>query len=382
MLESTAAELIERLYATVADPKGWQVLADELGRALEACPPKLIIHRFPIDPPIGLAVGATSGFEDAWAPHLHAFTQWNAASGALPPGAVVRLESIVPPSRLRMAAFYRKWMHPQGLRWGLQLTLARDDDGETLLCFFRGWRDSAFSDEAIDHLSGLVPHLQRIAGIRRQLEDAEVQRLAALAALDRARLAVILLDARARILAINRAGTRLLHRSDGLVRQRDGLSAVHPDETRRLHKAISLAASSARSGESGPERFLTLSRPSGTQPLFAVVKPLNLGSGLLHATRSSVAVFVSDSEAVVGIPPEALRIAFDVTPAEARVASLLIQGVAPSRIADALQLSKHTVRNEIKSMFLKTGTNRQAELIRLLLSFPYGPPGPSEIGEP
>jgi DNA-binding CsgD family transcriptional regulator len=113
-----------------------------------------------------------------------------------------------------------------------------------------------------------------------------------------------------------------------------------------------------------------------------VVKRIDLGSGPLHAARSSVGLFVSDSEASVRIPPEALRTAFDVTPAEARVASLLVQGKGTSQIADALKLSKHTVRNEIKSMFLKTGTNRQSELIRLLLSFPYGPPGPAEIGEP
>jgi DNA-binding CsgD family transcriptional regulator/PAS domain-containing protein len=380
MLEDTTAGLIERLYATVADPKGWQILADELGRVLEASPPKLIIHRFATDPPIGLAVSAPPGLQDAWAPHLHAFSQWNAASAELPPGSVVRLESIVAPSRLRMAAFYREWMRPQGLWWGLQMTLERDSTGETILCFFRGQREAPFSEAAIDLLSALVPHLQRITDIRRQLDDAEVQRLAALEALDRARLALILLDARARILAVNRAGKRLLRRNDGLVRQRDGLGAVHPDDTRRLHKAISLAAKSARSGENRWESFLTLSRPSSVQPLFAVVKPIDLGSGLLHAARSSVGVFVSDSEASVRIPPEALRIAFDVTPAEARVASLLIQGVAPSRIADALQLSKHTVRNEIRTIFQKTGTNRQSELIRLLLSLPYGTP--TEIGEP
>jgi DNA-binding CsgD family transcriptional regulator len=148
-----------------------------------------------------------------------------------------------------------------------------------------------------------------------------------------------------------------------------------------LHKAISLAARSTLSGERRWESFLTLSRPSGAQPLFAVVKPLDLGSGLLHEARSSVGVFVSDSNARVRIPPEALRIAFDVTPAEARVASLLAEGLGPSRIANILQLSTHTVRNEIKSMFLKTSTNRQSELIRLLLSFPYGPPSPTEIGE-
>jgi DNA-binding CsgD family transcriptional regulator/PAS domain-containing protein len=382
MLEDAAAGLIERLYATVADPKGWQALADELGRVVEASPPKLIIRRFATDPPIGLAVSAPPGLQDAWAPQLHAFSQWNAASAELPLGSVVRLESIVPPSRLRMAAFYREWMRPQGLRWGLQMTLERDSTGETILCFFRGQREAPFSEAAIDLLSALLPHLQRITDIRRKLEDTDLQRLAALEALDRARLAMFLLDARARILDVNRAGKRLLRQNDGLVRQRHGLSAVHPDETERLHKAISLAAKRAGSGESGRESFLTLSRPSGVQPLFAVVRPIDLASGFLHPARSLVGVFVSDPEASVRIPPEALRIAFDITPAEARVASLLIRGIRASRIADALQLSTHTVRNEIKSLFLKTGTNRQSELIRLLLSFPYGTPGPTEIGEP
>jgi DNA-binding CsgD family transcriptional regulator len=112
-----------------------------------------------------------------------------------------------------------------------------------------------------------------------------------------------------------------------------------------------------------------------------VVRPLDVDSGLLRGARPIVSLLVSDSESSVRIPPESLRVAFDVTPAEARVASLLIQGVDPSRIADTLQLSKHTVRNELKSMFQKTRTNRQSELVRLLLSLPYGPPDPSEINE-
>ena len=372
MLEHAIAGHIDRLYATLADPKGWQILADELGGAIDASPPKLIVHRFTTEAPIGLAVDATAALQDTWAPQLHRFSEWNAASGGLSVGSAARLESIVPPATLRSTEFYREWMRPQGLRWGLQVTLARDGSGETLLCFFRGGK-APFSDAAIEHLSAVMPHVQRIVSIRQQLDDTEVQRLAALESLDRARLAVILLDARARILATNRAGVRLLRNGDGLVRKREGLGAFDPDETRALHEAISLAAESARADGNRGELFLTLKRPSGAQSLFVVVKPLDLGSGLSRAARPSVSLFASDPEAHVDVRADTLRVAFGVTPAEARVASLLIRGVCPSRIADVLELSKHTVRNEIKSMFSKTGTNRQSELVRLLLSLPYGP---------
>lgn len=58
---------------------------------------------------------------------------------------------------------------------------------------------------------------------------------------------------------------------------------------------------------------------------------------------------------------------FGMTPTEARVASLLTQGRALQQIAKELGISRTTVAFHMRHIFQKTRTNRQAELVALLL---------------
>lgn len=62
-----------------------------------------------------------------------------------------------------------------------------------------------------------------------------------------------------------------------------------------------------------------------------------------------------------------LRRRFRLSKAEARVAKLLADGLAPRVIADRLHVSIHTIRSQLQSIFQKTDTCRQAELTSLLL---------------
>src|SRR5690606_20700866 len=62
---------------------------------------------------------------------------------------------------------------------------------------------------------------------------------------------------------------------------------------------------------------------------------------------------------------------FGLTPAEARIATLLADGLSLKQIAE-LQGTRHdTVRKQLRSIYQKTATNRQPELIRLLLHLPH-----------
>jgi DNA-binding CsgD family transcriptional regulator len=65
---------------------------------------------------------------------------------------------------------------------------------------------------------------------------------------------------------------------------------------------------------------------------------------------------------------EVLRSHFRLTPREATIAKLLCLGYAPSGLAERLSLSMNTVRTHLKSIFSKTQTHRQADLVRLLLT--------------
>ena len=52
-----------------------------------------------------------------------------------------------------------------------------------------------------------------------------------------------------------------------------------------------------------------------------------------------------------------------LTPAERRLAQCLLEGGKLSDYAKAQGVSRHTVRNQLQSIFQKTGTNRQAALV-------------------
>jgi len=45
---------------------------------------------------------------------------------------------------------------------------------------------------------------------------------------------------------------------------------------------------------------------------------------------------------------------------------MVATGASPEEIAVELQVSRETVRNQIKSIFWKTGTHRQSELAALI----------------
>ncbi len=59
---------------------------------------------------------------------------------------------------------------------------------------------------------------------------------------------------------------------------------------------------------------------------------------------------------------------FDLTPAESIVLERLVYGLSLQEIATTLGTSRNTVRNQLQVIFEKTGTNRQSDLIRLVLS--------------
>jgi DNA-binding NarL/FixJ family response regulator len=59
--------------------------------------------------------------------------------------------------------------------------------------------------------------------------------------------------------------------------------------------------------------------------------------------------------------------AFGLTPAEMRVAQALTEGKAIAQIAYGLGVSRTTIAYHMRNIFQKTGTERQAELVALLL---------------
>jgi DNA-binding CsgD family transcriptional regulator len=61
---------------------------------------------------------------------------------------------------------------------------------------------------------------------------------------------------------------------------------------------------------------------------------------------------------------------FGLSAAETRVAERLMMGDSPEQAATTLSIKTSTARWHLASLYRKTGTSRQAQLVRLLLSLP------------
>lgn len=101
-----------------------------------------------------------------------------------------------------------------------------------------------------------------------------------------------------------------------------------------------------------------------------LVKPIDYD--LLLATvdarlRQIKRIHDAHQAGAVALDAKTLCARFELTPAEARVALALSAGNQPLEVANRLNVSRTTVAFHMRNIYAKTGTNRQAELVALLL---------------
>lgn len=194
------------------------------------------------------------------------------------------------------------------------------------------------------------------------------------AVLDRLDVGVILLDAMGRPTYINGRAARIVADNDGLAADRAGVTASSSAETRALKAAIAATthpvtgmAVAERPPENAAPNRLYLERPSGLTPLVVTVIPLaGLDDDGAHQSPRA-ALFVVDPAAPVRIDTHGLGAAYGLTPREASIAALLSRGADLVQAARALGIGVSSAREYLKRALDKTGTRRQANLVRLVL---------------
>ncbi|WP_458790930.1 helix-turn-helix transcriptional regulator [Yoonia sp. MH D7] len=93
-------------------------------------------------------------------------------------------------------------------------------------------------------------------------------------------------------------------------------------------------------------------------------------SGQADKGYPHVALVTSKPDQERKIPEALLMKIFDLTPTEARVAGSLARGNSASDVAKELGVTQTTMSFHLRKLFQKTATNRQVDLITLILAGP------------
>ncbi|MDH3231443.1 MAG: PAS domain S-box protein [Alphaproteobacteria bacterium] len=178
-----------------------------------------------------------------------------------------------------------------------------------------------------------------------------------------------LVDRDCRLLLANRSASRLLDLGDGLTLSHGRLGATRRGQMEQLRELVDRACF-AEDRDGAKATFagvMTIDRDGDVRPLSIMVAPVQM-SAETQGNSQVAAIFIRDLEVRQSVPPEILAKLFGLTPAEARVVVELVKGKRPQEVADDLNVSLNTVRNQLKHIFSKTNTGRQSELISLVLS--------------
>lgn len=280
------------------------------------------------------------------------------------PGFIVTNGDVIPTDVFRRTEFYDGWARPQRLCSPLTLVLYRGQSVYCPLTLVRpdGTGEATDDDRAL--LKRLAPHLIRAMRVTMQLDQLRNNRFAMEQSLARIATAVLLLDRQKHVVFANPAAERLLASGTALATVRGTLAARGSPSDHELQKAILAAIRQ----EPGTGAEIRVEREQG-RPLLLTVIPVATDSLFASLLEDAVccAVFVNDPDSVQASRRNAVARAYDLTPAEAEVAIRVLEGHGLKSVADALHVTLSTVRIHLQRVFEKTGTHRQAELVRLLM---------------
>lgn len=260
--------------------------------------------------------------------------------------------------------FYNEFVRPQRMHRQLLAQGAPWPNGWAVLFLSRSIANSAFDSSAEPAMRLLQPHLLRAVQVRRRLDGVGLERQQALDALDRLEHGVLLVDAQGHLRHASRAAEAML--GDGLLTSAGTLACDHADDTRALRRSVGQAAAAEAEA---PGAMLAIRRRSGRRPLSVLVAALPHGDPWLQGPPASAIVIVTDPERARPAGEAELGRLYGLTPAEARTALALLDAGGLAEVAERMSVSLATVRTLLQRAFEKTGTHRQAELVRLLMAY-------------
>ena len=171
---------------------------------------------------------------------------------------------------------------------------------------------------------------------------------------------VYLTDPHGRIVYMNRAAERQVGTGNIIRVVNSHLAPIN----RMAHVALARAIDQAiGEGADLPIGF-TIALPGGDNAgLIATVLPLARGelSGI-------AAIFVQDPVAIPRFQAEAFADLYGLTRSELRVLLALAPGLCVKEAAEMLGIGETTVKTHLQHIYSKTGTSKQAALMRLLMS--------------
>lgn len=368
-------DLIAATYDAGIDPSGWEKAVKRIVAATKSVSGGLHIRQAEATPLLA-SDNLDPVYVDAYAQTWNKLDPLIAIGLAASLGAWKTCTCIAQTDKFRASAFFNEFMRPQEHADLIGVSLVRGPHFSAHLALHRSQDAVWVEPKEWNLLETLAPHLKRAAEIHQLLSRARTSTDSLGAAVAAAGFAAFLLTEDCRVIFANAKAEDLVRRGAGLRYEHGWLAAATPYLAHRLH---ALAREAARPLRAEGDIGGSLGLPCGKdrQPLLAHIFPVaaNRTALIFDFDRPAVAVFAADPAADLAAQVRRFGTKFGLTPAETRVLAEIIGGNGLQSAAESLKIARTTARTHADRILGKTGTHRQAELIRLFfeMSLPGSP---------
>ena len=293
-----------------------------------------------------------------------------AHAAALPVGELLQTAKVFLREQYKDHPYYREMWGPHNVREVLGAKVGENASHVAMFGVTRQYDLPPFTDADVDLMRRYTGHVVSALKIAKHLEHVQINAIAGHGLMQASGRPMILLDGTRGVLSLNDLAREMVERGEAFAIRGGVLNCLRPESRRVLEGAMcDLGADRQDVGPDGSRNRLgvRLRRNDGT-PLLCSLWDLR--------PESTMSAFGSQRAVLLTMvhPPQGTRVDpiwlgsfFDLSPAEVRVASGLMRGETLHDIADFLHVTIETVRSQVKSICAKTGTNRQADLVAVLL---------------
>jgi DNA-binding CsgD family transcriptional regulator/PAS domain-containing protein len=267
----------------------------------------------------------------------------------------------------RASRFFREWSAPLGIADFISAPIEKSGGWAAMFGVFLPDSHGLATAETHRRMRLIVPHVRRAVLVGKVIERDRQQAASLEDTFDGLAAAMVLVDAQGRVVHANTAARAM---AGGSISVRQGALVVDDRAVSAALKDIFAFSSEGDAAVGDRGISLALAAPDG-EHYAAHVLPLSSGERRRAGARySAVAALFVQHQAIDGpAAPELIARTYGLTLTELRVLVAIVQVGGVPETAVALGIAETTVKTHLHRVYSKTGTSRQAELVRLVARF-------------
>jgi len=361
-------DAIHAVYGAPGAPEGWsRALGNTTGLVGGAAAVYLRINREDLSTEasgmVGFTeedalayVGAQAAKKDIRLSYLH----------NLIPGDVFReFEYVTDREAYNRSEWIQYQLERHGVYWCLSAHVSRGGLWNDYLSINGLKSRGSFSDQEKALVCTMLPHYERAAELDRLVNGLQSRYGAVLSVLDHFLVGLVIVDGKGNRIVDNLAARRTAAETGAFSLRASRIRLTDSDTDLAFQRILAAVLSTMQKAGQSEGGQLLVAKSNGGNPLLLELMPIRDDGCSDGSNIQGCAVFIMDPDRSQFLSVQGIATIFGLTDAEKVVAGLLINGRTLREIADEREVSFETTRSQLKSIFSKTGTSSQPELVRM-----------------